>query len=311
MADFDDDLSEQEKAELAAFENSTPPADVDDADPQPTPTPAPAPAPAQEPQQAQPEAGDEPDDLEAFKAKHAGKSPEELLALAHAQIKRANRVGFEARHAGETLKQFQDRARAALEAKKQQAAGKLEGLEARRAELRQKIQDDPDAATTEIMEMLLERDKAAVQADVDAAEVETQVQEALTFAGQYIPDFHTRAPQMFNTAVELGFQPEELHAIRDGRQLVVLHLATMAGNLMRAGVIDRLGNLVAPQPGNPQPTDPRLAADNPPNGFGRKPAAPGGGQKSQADAMNDLLNLSDAELAKMDDGELMKLAGMV
>jgi hypothetical protein len=307
MPPFDDDLTDEERAELEAFENTTPPADIDDADPNP------APAPAQEPpaqQQAPADDGNEPDDIEAFKAKYAGKTPEELIQIAYAQSKRANKVGFEARQTGETLKQFQERARAVLEQKKQQAAGTLEGLEARRAALKQKIQDDPDAATAEIMEMLLDRDKQAVQSEVEAAEVEAQVQEALAFAGQYIPEFHTRAPQMFSTAVELGFQPEEVHAIRDGRQLVVLHLATAAANAMKAGLMDRFGNFTAPQPGTNQPTDPRLQADNPPNGFGRKPA-PAGGARSQQDQLNDLLNMSDADLAKLGDEELMRITGMI
>lgn len=309
MPGIEDDLTEQEKAELEAFENSAPPAAEDG---EPTPAAAPAPA-AEEPGQAQPgptDGGDEPDDLEAFRAKHAGKSPEELLALAHSQLKRANRVGFEARQSGETLKQIQDRARAVLEAKKQQAAGTIEGLEARRAALKQKIQDDPDAATAEIMEMLLDRDKQAVEAEVDVATAEAEVQEAMAFAGQYIPELHQQAPKMFNFAVEMGFQPDEVHAIRDGRQLVMLHLATVAGNAIKAGLMRPDGTFIAPQPGNAQPTDPRLQADNPPNGFGRKPAAAGGAQKSQADALNDLLNMSDADLAKLGDDELMRLTGM-
>jgi hypothetical protein len=79
--------------------------------------------------------------------------------------------------------------------------------------------------------------------------------------------------------------------------MITLYLASLAGNMIKAGLIDTRGEfLKMPLPVNEQPQDPRLAAPDPVQTLGSAaPARTGGGGRTAVQAATDVLALSDAE----------------
>src|SRR5690606_34265284 len=111
-----------------------------------------------------------------------------------------------------------------------------------------------------LAERAFSADEAAAEAEAEQIERDLRLDEAVSFAGRYIPDFATVAPAMQSFGREMGFSPAEVNDINDGRQLVTLYLAHLTGNLMKAGVIDIRGNLLAAKAVADSVTDPRLKA---------------------------------------------------
>jgi hypothetical protein len=286
---YADHFTPEEETAAAAFEKSTevpPPEDGEApaadpaaaaAPPPPPPPPPPAPAPAVDPAAAPADpaaaaaaaaaaAGTSTDDPE-FKAwwdKHKDKSPEEIARLAFQQGKRANREGFTAR---KTQEQLDDVARRAAET----LAARKTDIENRRKAFDEKLKDDPDAAAKEVNDRLLDEELARAEADAHVTRVDT----AIGFAETYIPDFRTEYPQIRSFGEEIGYSKAELNGITDGRDIVTLNLARLAGNLIKAGVIDVRGQfLKAPEPIAQVPTDPRLTAPAPVTTLSSAPGAP-------------------------------------
>ena len=309
---FDDDLTEDEK-KLLEQHDSVPPAADEDTDPGNSVAAAveeagqkPAdekPADQQPPEQQTQQQGEtdqqqqqqapeqtEEQELAAFLEKHKGKSPEELARLAFQQQKRANREAATNRTTREAVNQLAERARQAAERRQQVGTD----IEAKKAAFREKLASDPDAAVAELFDgiadgQLQQADAAVVQARQDAA---------IAFADEHIPDFGKRWPEMHGLAKEIGFTDAELDQIDDGRPLVMLSLAAMTARLMKAGVMDRFGNIVNAAAVTTTPVDPRLAAPDPQGTLGN-----GRGAKtnpSTADQLNELLAMSEEEFAKVD-----------
>lgn len=307
---YDDDLTPEEEAAITAADQSTelPPAEDDDADnppptdQQPAPAPAEQPKAAEEPQpaaqpEAQPQAQpSEEDELKAFVEKHKDKSPEEIARLAFQQTKRANRGEATARVANQNLQALADRAKAAIERRNLvvTAAGE------KKTGFREKLQSDPDAATAEVHDRLVDQDLAAADAEVDRALVE----QAVGFARAYVPDFDNRWDGMKELGTELGYTPQEIANIRDGRDIVVLSLAEVAAKLMKGGIIDVRGNLIAmPQP-TQEPTDPRLKGPDPVQTLGSGGARASDGTPSAEQQLQNMLSMSDADFDKLDPAQL-------
>lgn len=327
---YDDELTDEERAAIAAADqsNELPPAEDDDeqnappADPAPAPAaeekkPAEKPKPAEEPkaaaeaepkpaaeaQPAQP-AQDEEARFTAFMEKHKDKSPEELARLAFQQSARANKGEATARVAGQNLQQLADRAKAAIERRNSIATGAVQ----KKTGFREKLQSDPDAATAEIHDRLVEREVAEADAEVDQALVE----QAIGFASAHIPDFGNRWDGMKSLATEMGYTPQEIAGIRDGRDIVMLSLAQISANLIKAGVIDVSGNLRAQAEPTTEATDPRLTAPDAAQTLGSGGNRANGGGKTPEEQLQDLLNLSDADFDKLDPAQLesiMRAAG--
>lgn len=226
-----------------------------------------------------------------FLEKHKGKSVEELARLTYQQQKRANREASENRQTRERVSALAERARQAAEARTQTATD----IEARKAAFREKLATDPDGAVTEFVDSFL-NDKVQ---QADAAVIAARQEAAIEFADTHIPEFGNRWPEMQGLAKEIGFSDQELDAIDDGRPLVLLSLANHSARLMKAGLMDRNGNLVNVPALDPTPVDPRLAAPNPqPTLGGARPGAKT--NRSVQEQLNDLMNLSEDEFNKLD-----------
>lgn len=300
---FDDELTPEEEALLKT--DALPPAEeegegtvadaVAEAEAQPAAETKPAePTPADPPaaETPTPEA-DEDAALAEFLEKHKDKSPEELTRLAFQQSKRASREAAQNRQTRDQVSALADRARRAAEARQSTAAD----IEAQKQAFRERLTTDPDAAVTELFDSLQNNRLAAADANVIAARQE----EAIAFADTHIADFGNQWTGMKGLANELGYSDAEMDNIDDGRALVVLSLANHAARLMKAGIMDRAGNIdMSKVPtADLAPVDPRLAAPSP------QPTMGGGrgGAKtnpSVTEQLNDLLSLSDEDFNKLD-----------
>jgi hypothetical protein len=314
-----DDLSEAEQAALDSFmttdqtvpiadEQEGAPADPTPASspkPDPTPTPAPAPAPAPDapadpaaaPAPAAPEQTNE-ERFAAWREQHKDKTPEQLAELAFQQSQRANGAEARARTASQNLQQINER----VEATRTAAAAARAKIQERREQFDQQLRDDPDAAAR----VLRDESDAAALREIDAAEHAARVEAAIGLATQALPDFQERAPAVMAFGGEMGYSRAELEGISDGRDLVVLSLADMAARLIKGGMMDMKGNLLAaaPQAVADAPTDPRLTAPTPHQSLSSAPARPANSSKTAAQQADDILGMSDADFDKLPPAEL-------
>jgi hypothetical protein len=264
-----------------------------EAPPEPAPAKAPEPKAGEEPQPKPAEvppvdqAAAEAAEFAAFLEKNKGKTPEELARLAFQQTKRATKEAATARQVKTKVGAVAQRVRAAAESREKIASTVPELKEKFRA----RLAEDPDAAVAELFDGLVD----SKLSEADAAVQSARIDDAITFADTYIPEFGQNWPQMHELANELGFKDEEVNAIDDGRTLVALYLANIAGRLMKAGIIDRLGNIQNIPQIEPTPLDPRLSAPDPQPTLGGGRPKPGGTQ-SLEEQLNAIAQMSDPEL---------------
>ncbi|MCP3735627.1 hypothetical protein M9979_12160 [Sphingomonas sp. RP10(2022)] len=321
MAGFNDDLTADEQAALdkwSTTDQTLPPPDEQEgapAAPAPAPAPAapePAPAPAAPtptepapgepapaaPAPAAPAEQTEDERFAAWQAQHAGKTPEELARLAFQQTQRASGAEARARTANQSLQQINDRVASATE----RARLARQQIADRQKQFDEQLQSDPDAATKALR---AERDAADLAA-IDAEEHGARVDAAIGLASTAFPDFETRAPAVYGFGGEMGYSKEELAGISDGRDLVVLTMAEGMARLMKAGLVDaRTMQLAsAPPPVATTPTDPRLTAPTPVATLSSTPARPATTSAAPVKQATDLLNMSDADFAKLPPAEL-------
>lgn len=238
--------------------------------------------------------------IAAFLEKHKGKSPEELARLAYQQNQRASKAEFDSRKVSDTLKGTLDRIQTARNAA-------IASAEAKRAAFKEKLEKDPDAALLEARTAQLSDEERAEMERFEQAEFTARAEAAVAFASAVIPNYEARAPQIRSFGMELGFREDELAQVVDGRQIVTLHLADIAGNLIKAGVIDASGRfLQLPKPVEEIPAG-GGGQQQGRSGFGRQPARGAGTQKSLNEQLQDINNLSDAELDKLDPAVLEAL----
>lgn len=212
----------------------------------------------------------------------------------------ANRLAFAVK-AEEERTAFVARAAEVLAARRADIA-------ARRAAFDQQLQDDPDAATRALAEQQFTAEELQAQAEAEAAERDLRLDQAFQLASSAIPDLPERVKDIYAFGGEMNFTPEELNAIDDGRQLVTLYLASLTGNLMRAGMIDIRGNLLQAPPAV-QTTDPRLTTPAVPRTLNGTPPRPTDAAKTPEQTMADLLNMTEADFAKLSTEDLMRLTG--
>lgn len=232
--------------------------------------------------------------LAAFLEEHKGKTPEELAKLAFQQSQRANQSGFQAR-------KVKEEAAAATK----RISDALSGLAERRAKIAEKrtgfdeqLQTDPDAATREVHERLLTNEERELQQE----EFRLKQDHMVAIVSQVIPDFHTAAPAIAAFGAEMNYSPDELAAVTDPRDMVTLHLASLTGRLMKAGIMDINGNIdpakLAPAV---EATDPRLANKTPViQTIGSAPARGANGAKSLDQQLSEIAQMNDRELEKFE-----------
>lgn len=263
----------------------------------------PAAAPA-DPAAAEPAAApaeDEESDLAAFLEKHKGKSPEELARLAFQQSKRANRSEATNRKVNEQVAAIAERARALAEERQRLATE----APTRKSQFREKLASDPDAATAELYDAMVDRE--VTQADIAARTA--RIDHAIEFADTHIPEFGKQWAGMQSMAKEIGYSDEELNSIDDGRALVMLSLANHAARLIKAGIMDRSGNLdlsKIPEP-TVAPVDPRLAAPDPQKTLGGGGARSARGSQTIEQQLAEIANMSDEEFNKLDPAVVERL----
>jgi hypothetical protein len=210
---------------------------------------------APKPADAAPVVDDEEKALADFLEKNKDKSPEELARLAFQQSKRANKEAAQNRQTREKVGVIAARAKNAAEQRERLATS----LPEIKAKFREQLEKDPDAATTALFEALVDKQLS----EADAAVQRARVEEAIGFAETHIPEFGKNWPGMHELAREVGYTDDEINAIDDGRPLVTLYLANLAGRLMKSGIMDRFGNIVNVPHIETTPVDPRLAAPDP------------------------------------------------
>jgi len=314
---YDDEgnLSDDDKRALAEIDQATaaPPAEdgaivgeqagggeAAPAAPAPPAPPAPASPPADG---AAPAPADEAAERAAFMEKHKGKSPEELLELLHQQTQRAGREGFRARKSAEQLEQITTRARTALEQRRADIAS-------RRAAFDALLKDDPDGAAKQLHDKILQDELSEAERQAEDDEHSARVDAALELAAAAIPDFAKNIQPTLGFGREMGYSPQEIAGISDGRDIVTLYLASKFADLVKAGICDVRGQfLKAPQPVNEQPVDPRLNTPAPPTTLSSEAARSGGGGQTAEQQLAAMLAMSDEDFAKQDPAVLEALIG--
>lgn len=320
MSGLNDALSADEESALSNFfanDQAVPPADAQEGAPdapapdapepaEPATLPAPAatpPAPAAEPAPATTPPAEpqqtEDERFAAFQQQHAGKSPEELARLAFQQSQRANGAEARARQANQTAATYQEN----LRAEQERIERARQAVRDRRASFDQQLEQDPDAATR----AMREETDAAELARLDAEEMKVRQDTAIGMATSALPDYFTpNATAIHAFGGEVGYSKEELSAISDGRDLVVLSLANMAATLIKGGMMNTKGELITTPPPvvDPAPTDPRLTTPQPPQTLSSTPARPAASGISAERQATDVLNMSDADFNKLPPAEL-------
>jgi hypothetical protein len=253
---------------------------------------APKPAEVEDPKPTvEEDAAAEERDLAAFLEKHKDKSPEELARLAFQQSKRANKSEATNRQVNQRLQAIGEQARALAERRQRLATEAPQ----RKNAFREKLASDPDAATAELHDAIIDRELTEAEEAARGARFD----EAIAFADSHIPEFGKQWPQMQALAKEFNYSDAELDAIDDGRALVMLSLANHSARLMKAGIMDRSGNIDISklQGGDPPPVDPRLAAPEPQKTLGGTAARSTRGAQTVEQQLAEIANMNDAELA--------------
>jgi cell division septation protein DedD len=184
-----------------------------------------------------------------------------------------------------------ERARQAQEARQQVHSS----IPEMKAKFREKLATDPDGAVAELFDALADQRLQQADDEVTAARID----EAIVFADAHIPNFSEQWPGMHGLAREVGYSDEELNAIDDPRPLIILSLANHTARLMKAGIMDRMGNIVNAPQVEAQPLDPRLAAPDPQrtlSGGARSARS----NASMADQLNEILAMTPEQFDKFD-----------
>lgn len=304
-----DDLSREEEAELDKFMGSEPPPPDDSGEAPATSTseaePPADPEPPAEKPAGEGEEGLVDPELAAFLEKHNGKSSEELATLAYQQQKRATTAAYDGRQTQQRLQEIVTRAQQARET----AQAKIE---ADRKAFEEQLQSDPDAAMRAAQEQRFAERERQVQAEADARIFEARQEEARALAAAAIPDFARQAPVISGFAInDMNFTPEEIERIDDGRMVVTLYLASLAGRHIKAGTMDATGRFLAAPEASATPAP--GAGAQPPRTLSSAPKRAATGAKTLEQQLADIANLNDADFEKAFNDpavqELLKQAG--
>lgn len=241
------------------------------------------------------------DEWRSFLAKHKDKSPEDLAKLAFQQQKRANREAYDSRQSTERLNAMLDRIQQARDARLQEVAN-------RRSDFDKKVQDDPDAALREAHAERLAEEERSINEAAEREAFSVRARQAAEIAAQAIPNFHEEAPKIGRWAQdEMGFSSEEIGSIVDPRMIVTLHLARMAGNMMRAGILTPQGKFANLPTAVKEGDGDKGGNTQRRTQFSRQPARGSQVAKSVEQRMADVANMSDADFDKLSDAELEAL----
>ena len=97
----------------------------------------------------------------------------------------------------------------------------------------------------------------------------------------------------------MNYEPGELDGVTDVRDLVTLHFASLTGRLIKAGVMDLHGNLLA-APVAVAATDPRLTAPPPITTLSSAPARGNEGGQTLEQQLTDITNMTDKQMEDLE-----------
>ena len=161
-----------------------------------------------------------------------------------------------------------------------------------------------------LLMLIAQQARATAEAEAEAAAHTARLEAAYGMASQAIPDAQNAIPAALEFAAEFNYTPEEIANVSDGRDIVMLHLARLAGNLIKGGHMDASGRMLSlPEPVSQKPTDPRLQDRAPLATLGTTAGSASAPSNNVEDELNAILNMSEAEMAKLDPDKLQKLLG--
>ena len=299
---FDEALSEDEEKKLAelsaAHQPPEPSSEGEDPDPKPAAEPGKEPAaaePGKEPGEvtdANADADKEAkESFEEFAAKHKDRSPEELLKLAFQKEQARKTARFDAKAARDVVNGLRD-------AVQKRAADRAQAQAAEKSQFKTRLAEDPDAAVEEAFDRQQRRERE----EAEAADWQGYVAAQTQICENVIPRFREVAPQMMQFGVErLGYDPAQVQAAHDSRDMIALYMASQFDRLVQAGIVNFDGSMAnggaAPANGGAAPANagiPRQA----PKTLSTASGGAGGGSKSLKDQAQDLLAMSDADFDK-------------
>lgn len=247
-------------------------------------------------------------DFAAFTAKHASKSPEELLRIAWQQNKARSEARRGERDARTAAQEAQARVSEIAERIRQAREAKAKELQERDRQFQEDLKADPDAAAIRQHRETLEREARDLQERQWGEFVEAQ----RSLTREAIPDFDEVQADIVRYAIEeRGYSPQEVMRAADHRDILTLDKARRFDALVKAGVIDGRGTFRA------APTPAAAAADRARTIVGSRTPAnaprslsdargvrPKTGARALHDKASELLALNDADFSKLDPKEL-------
>lgn len=301
--DFSEGLSEEEERLLAeqSAAASPPPASSEGEDPDKQPevqTEAPAGQTTEPGQQPVNDVNAEADQeakesFEQFAAKHKDRSPEDLLKLAFQKEQARKAARFDAKEARDVVTGLRDGMQRRLSESQQRR-------EQEKQRFNQTLAEDPDKAA----QMAFEAVQTKEAEEEQAREWNTYVASQTEISRNIIPNFDQVGGELMSFGVErMGYDPAQVAAAHDARDIVTLYYASRFDKLVQAGVVDMEGRLVNPAavqqtaPTNAAPAR-SVPARTPPLTMSSAPGNGGGGSRSLKDQAAELLTMSEADFEK-------------
>jgi hypothetical protein len=248
------------------------------------------------------------DDFAAFTAKHANKTPEELLRIAWQQNKARSEARRGERDARTAAQEAQARVAEIAERIRQAREAKAKELQERDRQFQEELKADPDAAAIRQHREALEREAREHQERHWSEFVEAQ----RSLTREAIPDFDEVQEAIVRYAIEeRGYTPQEVMRAADHRDILTLDKARRFDALVKAGVIDGRGTFrAAPTPAAAaadrarQIVTSRTPANAPRSLSDARGVRPKTGTRALHDKASELLSLSDDDFSKLDPKEL-------
>jgi hypothetical protein len=232
--------------------------------------------------------------FEQFAAKHKDRSPEELLKLAFQKEQARKSARFDAKEARDVVSQIRDGMQKRL-------ADSQQRRNQEKDRFNQTLAEDPDKAAQMAFEAVQNKEAEEEQ----AREWQGYVAKQTEITRSIIPNFDTVGPELMSFGVDrIGYEPGQVAAAHDARDIVTLYFASRFDKLVQAGIVDMEGRIL----NGGQPTA-GAAPVTAPNGQSRAPRTPpltmssapgngGGGSKSLKDQAQDILTMSEADFDK-------------
>jgi hypothetical protein len=231
---------------------------------------------------------------EQFAAKHKDRSPEELLKLAFQKEQARKSARFDAKEARDVVTQIRDGMQRRL-------ADSQTRRNQERDRFNQTLAEDPDKAAQMAFDAVQNKEAEEEQ----AREWQNYVGQQTQITRNVIPNFEAVAPELMSFGVErMGYEPGQVQAAHDARDIITLYFASRFDKLVQAGIVDMEGRVLnasagaAPAAAAAAPAGQGRAPRTPPLTMSSAPGSGGGNAKSLKDQAQDILTMSDADFDK-------------